>query len=118
DIGSGMWAAIGILASLWERQESGEGQWVDASLLDTVVSWQTYFAGNYFATGENPKPLGGAHPNIVPYQVFNASNGYFVLAVGNDSLWSTFLDAMEMKSLRDPSFKTNPDRVRNRDRLI
>lgn len=118
DIGSGMWATIGILTSLWERQRSGEGQWVDASLLDTMVSWQTYLAGNYFATGENPQPLGGAHPNIVPYQVFNASDGYFVLAVGNDNLWKSFVEAMNMESLKDPQFKTNPDRVKNRDKLI
>lgn len=118
DIGSGMWATIGILTSLWERQRSGGGQWVDASLLDTMVSWQTYLAGNYFATGENPQPLGGAHPNIVPYQVFNASDGYFVLAVGNDNLWKSFVEAMNMESLKDPQFKTNPDRVKNRDKLI
>lgn len=118
DIGAGMWAVIGILTSLWERQKSGEGQWVDASLLDTMVAWQTYLSANYFASGENPKPLGGAHPNIVPYQVFNASDGYFVLAVGNDNLWSKFVEAMEMERLEDPKFKTNPDRVMNRDILI
>ncbi|WP_269411515.1 CaiB/BaiF CoA transferase family protein [Lentibacillus daqui] len=118
DIGAGMWAIIGILTSLWERQRSGEGQWIDAALLDTMISWQTYLAGNYFATDKNPKPLGGAHPNIVPYQVFNASDGYFVLAVGNDSLWDKFVETMKMESLREPKFKTNPDRIKNRELLI
>src|SRR5699024_4593251 len=83
-----------------------------------MVAWQTYLARNYFATGDNPKPLGGAHPNIVPYQVFHASDGYFVLAVGNDNLWNTFVEAMDMKSLENPKFKTNSDRVENRNLLI
>ncbi|HET7578319.1 MAG TPA: CoA transferase [Bacillales bacterium] len=118
DIGTGMWAAIGILAALREREKSGEGQWVDTSLLDTMVSWQTYLAGNYFATGKNPEPLGGAHPNIVPYQVFSASNGYFILAVGNDQLWKRFIESMEMDILKESRFATNADRVRNRNELI
>lgn len=118
DVGAGMWAAFGIMVALWERESSGEGQWVDASLLDTMISWQTYLAGNYFATRQNPKPLGGAHPNIVPYQVFKASDGYFILAVGNDSHWNSFVKAMKMEVFEDPRFATNPDRVRNRDVLI
>ncbi|WP_240376844.1 CaiB/BaiF CoA transferase family protein [Bacillus piscicola] len=118
DIGSGMWAIIGILAALREREISGEGQWVDSSLLDTMVSWQTYLAGNYFATKENPKPLGGAHPNIVPYEVFKASDGYFILAVGNDSLWQRFLDVLGEDKFRDERFATNPQRVEHRDELV
>lgn len=118
DVGAGMWASFGILVALWEREKSNEGQWVDASLLDTIVSWQTYHAGNYFASNVNPKPLGGAHPNIVPYQSFKASDGYFILAVGNDSLWEKFVSAMNMKSLENQKFKTNPQRVENREELI
>jgi crotonobetainyl-CoA:carnitine CoA-transferase CaiB-like acyl-CoA transferase len=118
DIGAGMWATIGILAALRERELSGKGQWVDASLLDTIISWQTYLASNYFVTGNNPKPLGGAHPNIVPYQVFEASNGYFILAVGNDNLWKSFVNVMDMPVLHKNKFATNPDRVKNRKELI
>ncbi|HEX6922515.1 MAG TPA: CaiB/BaiF CoA-transferase family protein, partial [Bacillales bacterium] len=118
DIGAGMWATVGVLAALQEREKSGEGQWVDASLLDTMISWQTYLAGNYFATGKNPQPLGGAHPNIVPYQVFEGSDGYFILAVGNDQLWKNFKEAMDMDVLHESRFATNPDRVENRDELI
>ncbi|WP_085522076.1 CaiB/BaiF CoA transferase family protein [Tuberibacillus sp. Marseille-P3662] len=118
DIGAGMWATIGVLAALKERERSGVGQWVDASLLDTMISWQTYLAGNYFATGKDPKPLGGAHPNIVPYQVFGASNGHFVLAVGNDQLWQKFKAVMDLDILEDERFATNPRRVDNRDLLI
>lgn len=118
DIGTGMWAIIGILSALRERDISGEGQWVDASLLDTMVSWQTYLAGNYFATGEDPKPLGGAHPNIVPYQVFGASDGHFILAVGNDNLWKSFVEAMDEDILRDEKYATNPQRVEQRETLL
>jgi len=99
DIGTGMWAVIGILSALREREVSGLGQWIDTALLDTMVSWQTYLAGNYFATEENPKPLGGAHPNIVPYQVFEASDGYFILAVGNDNLWDAFVTNLNLDVL-------------------
>jgi formyl-CoA transferase/CoA:oxalate CoA-transferase len=118
DLGAGMWAAFGIMVALWERQKSNEGQWLDISLLDTVISWQTYLASNYFASGEDPVPLGGAHPNIVPYQVFEAQDGYFILAVGNDKLWRKFVQAMQMDIFEDEMFATNPKRVENRDKLI
>lgn len=118
DIGTGMWAIIGILAALRERDRSGKGQWIDVSLLDTIISWQAYFAGNYFATEEDPEPLGGAHPNIVPYQVFEASDGYFILAVGNDQLWQKCIDAINDDVLRDEKYATNPGRVKHREELV
>jgi crotonobetainyl-CoA:carnitine CoA-transferase CaiB-like acyl-CoA transferase len=118
DIGAGMWAVIGILSALMEREKSGEGQWIDVSLLDTMIAWQTYLAGNYFATKQDPQPLGGAHPNIVPYQVFKASDGYFILAIGNDQLWKKFVNVMDLPELNNHRFATNADRVRNRDELI
>ncbi|WP_231687896.1 CoA transferase [Bacillus sp. FJAT-27251] len=118
DVGTGMWAGFGILAALLERQKSGEGQWIDVSLLDTMISWQTYLAGNYFASGKDPEPMGTQHPNIVPYQVFEASDGHFILAVANENLWKKFVALMGMKALEDQRFKTNPDRVRNREELI
>jgi crotonobetainyl-CoA:carnitine CoA-transferase CaiB-like acyl-CoA transferase len=118
DVGTGMWAAFGILVALHERHRSGEGQWIDTSLLDTVVSWQTYLAGNYFASGKNPQPLGDAHPNIVPYQGFGASDGHFIVAVGNDQLWEKFVEVVGLRSLRDPKYATNPQRVEHREELI
>lgn len=119
DVGSGMWATIGILLALQSRHQTGVGQWVDASLMETLISWQTYLAGNYFATGVNPKPLGGAHPNICPYQVFPAEDGYFNLAVGNDTLWKKFCEVLELTHLTDdPRYSTNPKRVENRDILV
>jgi len=118
DVGTGMWAAFGILVALHERHRSGEGQWIDTSLLDTVVSWQTYLAGNFFASGNNPQPLGDAHPNIVPYQGFEASDGHFIVAVGNDSLWKKFVEVVGLRSLREPRYATNPQRVEHREELI
>lgn len=118
DVGTGMWAAFGILAALLERNKSGEGQWIDTSLLDTIVSWSTYHAGNYFASGEDPVPLGSEHPNIVPYQVFEAEDGHFILAVGNDKMWQTFLSAMKDETLEQEKYATNADRVRQRKELV
>ncbi|BCJ86010.1 CaiB/BaiF CoA transferase family protein [Effusibacillus dendaii] len=118
DVGTGMWAVIGILLALQARNKTGKGQWVDSSLLETMISWQTYLAGNYFASGKNPQPLGGAHPNICPYQVFPAADGYFNIAVGNDSLWRTFCKVMELDIVDDPRYATNPKRVENRDELV
>ncbi|SEM19447.1 CoA:oxalate CoA-transferase [Mesobacillus persicus] len=118
DVGTGMWAAFGILVALHERHQSGEGQWIDTSLLDTVVSWQTYLAGNYFASGKDPQPLGDAHPNIVPYQGFEASDGHFIIAVGNDGLWRKFVDVLGLQTLKDPKYNTNPNRVAHREELI
>lgn len=118
DVGAGMWAALGIMVALWEKQKSGRGQWIDISLLDTIIAWQTYLAGNYFASGEDPVPLGGAHPNIVPYQVFEAQDGFFILAIGNDQLWKKFVQVMKIDWFENEMFATNPDRVKNRDKLI
>lgn len=119
DVGAGMWAIIGILTALHHRDRTGEPQWVDASLLETMISMQTYIAGNFFASGKNPRPLGSAHPNICPYQAFPASDGYFNLAVGNDKMWRQCCEAIgEPQWAEDERFRTNPDRVVNRDVLI
>lgn len=118
DIGSGMWIAFGIMVALWERNQSGIGQWVETSLLDTIVSWQTYLANNYFASGEDPKPLGGEHPNLVPYQIFQASDGYFVIGVGTDKMWERLTNALDYKPLKNEKFKMNKGRVIHRDEVI
>jgi len=119
DVGAGMWAIIGVLTALHRRQTNPAAQWIDASLLETMISWQTYLAGNYFVSGEDPQPLGSAHPNICPYQAFPASDGYFTLAVGNDKLWALCCDAIEESQwANDPRFDTNADRVHHRNELI
>jgi crotonobetainyl-CoA:carnitine CoA-transferase CaiB-like acyl-CoA transferase len=118
DVGAGMWAAYGIMVALWARQSTGEGQWIDTSLYETLISWQTYQAGNYHASGELPRPLGTAHPNIAPYQAIKAQDGYLVIACGNDALWQKMVQACAIPFGDDPRFRTNADRVRHRDELI
>lgn len=118
DIGAGMWAAFGIMTALWSRERTGLGQWLDTSLYETLISWQTYVAGNYFATGEVPGPLGTAHPNIAPYQALRAQNGYLVVACGNDGLWEKMIQACHIPFGSEEKFRTNPERVRHREELI
>ena len=108
-----------ILAALYTREKTGRGQYVDVSMLDCQVSWLTYQAGNFFATGMSPKRLGSAHPTIVPYQAFETSSGYINVAVGSEKLWLNFCSAINHEELiRNPKYKTNRDRVEHRDELI
>lgn len=118
DLGTGMWAAFGIMVALWEREKSGKGQWIDAALLDTIVSWQTYQASSYFATNENPKPLGTEHPNIVPYQAFEASDGHFILAIATDKMWDDFINKIDIDTFKNKKTLTNEGRVNHREELI
>lgn len=118
DLGTGMWVAFGIMVALWERNKTGKGQWIDAALLDTVISWQTYLASSYFATGENPRPLGTEHPNIAPYQAFEASDGHFIVAIATDEMWRKFKEKIDIDILHDEKFDENKGRVTHRDKLI
>lgn len=119
DLVAGMWATIGILAALHEKTRTGRGQWVDISLLDGSVAWLTYVAGGYFASGDVPRRYGSAHPTIAPYQAFASSDGFVMIAVGNDRLWTRFTAALERPGLaEDARFSTNPLRVHHRDELI
>jgi crotonobetainyl-CoA:carnitine CoA-transferase CaiB-like acyl-CoA transferase len=123
DIGAGMWAAIGILAALRVRDVTGEGDHVDVSLLETMVSWQTYHAQGYLTAGKVPHPLGSAHPSIVPYQCFEASDGYFNLAVGNDAQWARVCDVLDEVTdgerwYRADRYASNTDRVGARGELV
>jgi formyl-CoA transferase/CoA:oxalate CoA-transferase len=118
DICAGMYAAFGILAALRVRDRTGRGQLVDAALLDGQVSWLTYNAGSYFATGESPGPLGSAHPSIVPYQAFRTSDGYINVAVGSEAIWGRFCAAIDPTLATDARYATNRDRVAHRPELI
>ncbi|MBE2999214.1 CoA transferase [Nocardiopsis sp. HNM0947] len=119
DLTAGMWATIGVLAALRERDRSGQGQWVDVSLLDGQIASLTYVAGGYFTTGNVPRRHGAAHPTIVPYQAFPTSDGRIMVAAGNDTLWKRFAAAIGLGHLTDePRFATNPDRVAHRDELL
>lgn len=119
DIAAGMWATIGILAAVHEKQRTGQGQWVDISLLDGSVAWLTYVASGYFASGKIPQRYGSAHPTIAPYQAFASSDGFVMVAVGNDALWRRFAVAIGREDLaNDERFAMNVSRVRHRDELI
>src|SRR5262245_45822624 len=109
DIVSGMFAAQGITAALLARERSGRGQFVDVSMLDSVVALLTYQAGILFATGTAPARLGNRHPTIVPYETFSASDGEFVLAIGNDDQWCRFTVVAGLTDVE--RFATNRQRV-------
>jgi crotonobetainyl-CoA:carnitine CoA-transferase CaiB-like acyl-CoA transferase len=119
DIATGMFAAIGILTALYHRQRTGKGQYVDASMLDGQVSWLTYQAGRYLASGLVPQRIGSAHPLIVPYQAFGASDGFINIAAGNDNLWMKFCEVAGLLDIaEDPKFATNAKRVENREEVV
>lgn len=119
DVIAGLNATIGILAALRAREATGRGQRVDATLFGSSVAALVNQASNYLVGGLVPAPMGNAHPNIVPYQVFHASDRPFVLAVGNDDLYRRACAAIGREDLAaDPRFGTNADRVRSRDALI
>ena len=119
DIMTGMYAGMAILAALHHRERTGEGQYIDVALFDTQLAWLVNAGMNYLVTNDAPRRYGTAHPNIVPYQVFPASDGYFMLAVGNDAQFKRFCDLAGAPELAaDPRFATNPARLENRDVLI
>ena len=101
-----MFAAYGVAMALFARERTGRGQEVDLAMLDTVAALLTYQAGNYFASGKVPARLGNRHPSIVPYETFSASDGDFVLAVGNDDQWRRFCAVAGLPE--DPRFRDQP----------
>jgi crotonobetainyl-CoA:carnitine CoA-transferase CaiB-like acyl-CoA transferase len=118
DITAGMNAFSGILLALLARQQTGEGQRVDVSLLDCQVSLLTYQAGIYFATGKNPDRLGNKHPSITPYETFEASDGHIIIACGNQGFWEKFCKLAGLEGLlADERFTTMKKRVENRAEL-
>ncbi|MBL4804311.1 MAG: CoA transferase [Alphaproteobacteria bacterium] len=119
DIMTGLNAAIGILAALNYRNEHGVGQHVDLALTDCTIASLTNIAQYYLTTGKPAPRLGNAHSTIVPYQAFEASDGFVILAVGNDSQFERFADFIGHDEwIEDPRFKTNAKRVENRDVLV
>jgi crotonobetainyl-CoA:carnitine CoA-transferase CaiB-like acyl-CoA transferase len=119
DLMTGMYAAVAVLAAIAERERSGKGQHVDMALLDTQVAMTANMAMNYLASGKPPGRAGNAHPNIVPYQTFEASDGHVIVAVGNDGQFRKLCQAAGCEALADdPRFATNPARVKHRDALV
>jgi formyl-CoA transferase/CoA:oxalate CoA-transferase len=119
DQGTGMWAAIGILAALHERERTGEGREVDVSLYETALGFMAYHLTGFLGAGAVPAPHGTAFPSIVPYQAFSASDGRLMIAAGNDRLFAALVDALGLPELAsDARFTTNADRVANREALV
>ena len=118
DIVCGMFAAYAVLVALYNRQETGQGQMIDTSLLDGQINLLTFQAGRYFATGEAPKAEGNRHPSVAPYQTFSARDGYVNIAVGNQNLWRRFCESLGLEHLiDDPRFAENSGRLANLDAL-
>ena len=118
DLFTGMIAYASITTALVARERSGRGQYLEASLLESLVAVMSYHATCYLATGQPPQPLGSAHPSVAPYQAFPTSDSYFVLGVANDGQWHRFCQALELTGLvEDPRFKHNVDRVKHRREL-
>jgi crotonobetainyl-CoA:carnitine CoA-transferase CaiB-like acyl-CoA transferase len=119
DIMTGMYATIAVCAALARRERTGAGQHLDLALLDTQVAVLSNQAMNYLATGEVPRRLGNAHPNIVPYQPFKTRDGDIILACGNDNQFGKFCEVADCRHLaRDARFVTNAKRVENRSELV
>ncbi|REL28087.1 CoA transferase [Thalassotalea euphylliae] len=119
DLMTGMYAVSGILAALYHREQTGAGQQLDIALLDSMVAMLANQGSNYLVSGNTPKPMGTAHPNIVPYQVFAVQDGHILLAVGNDQQFKKCCDVMGCPELAlSEKFATNSQRVANREVLV
>jgi crotonobetainyl-CoA:carnitine CoA-transferase CaiB-like acyl-CoA transferase len=119
DLVSGLYAVQGILAALYTRNATGAGQHVSISMYEAVASLLTFNASIFFATGNSPRRRGNEHPTIVPYETFEAADGWINLGVANDDLWHRFCGAAERADLKsDARFAKASDRVRNREELV
>jgi len=118
DLVSALYAVQGILYSLYYRERTGEGQYVDVSMLSSMASLLHLPGSVYIGTGENPRRLGNMHHSFAPYQLYVTKDGYINIACGNDSLWQSFCDAIALPELKfDPRFDKNKNRVKNSSEL-
>ncbi|MGN8119895.1 CaiB/BaiF CoA transferase family protein [Labrys sp. 22185] len=118
DVFTGVYAVVGVQAALRRREMTGLGGHVDMSLFDVQLAVLANQAMNYLASGKSPTRMGNAHPNIVPYQVFPASDGHIIIACGNDSQFVKLCGVLNIQdTAAHPDYLTNKDRVRNRDTL-
>ena len=118
DVMTGMYASTALLAALNARHTTGRGQFIDLSLFDSQLAWLINVGCAHLMTGETPVRLGNGHPTIVPYNAFEASDGRFIIAIGNDSQFRKFCVAAGAPALADdPRFLTNADRVKNREAI-
>ncbi|WP_293576011.1 CaiB/BaiF CoA-transferase family protein [Phaeobacter sp.] len=118
DVMCGMYACVGLLAALRHKEQTGEGQHVDIALVDAQIAWLINEGVATLNTGQNPKRRGNEHPSIVPYGLYETSDGHVILAVGNDAQFERFLSFLQLDGLaKDPRFATNPARLEHRDAL-
>ena len=118
DLFTGMYAAVSILAAISHRERTGQGQHIDCSLLDTQVAMLANQAANWLVGGEEPTRMGNNHPNVVPYRGYAVRDGHVIVAVGNDKQFARLCEVLEEEALAtDPRFRSNADRVRNREEL-
>jgi len=119
DMGSGMWTVIGLLSALLARTATGDGAQISTSLYETGLAWMTVPLASYKSSGEVVRPYGSGVAQIVPYQAFRTSDGWLMIAAGNDNLFRKLCKALDRDRLADaPEFATNRERVVNRNRLI
>ena len=117
DVLTGLFTCIGILGAIQHRNRTGEGQEIDISLFDSQLAGLVNVASNYLCSGMIPERLGNAHPNIVPYQVFAASDGDFIIAVGNDHQYRKLAILLEDEALLIDQYQKNSGRLQNKDEL-
>ena len=119
DLFTGMYSASAILAALFHRGRTGEGQRIDMALLDVQVAMLANLSSAYLCSGEIPQRMGNAHQAIVPYHVFRAADAFLIVAVGNDTQFARFCEVIgEPGFAADARFATNPGRVRHREELV
>lgn len=118
DMGAGMYAAIGILKALMDRQETGTGRRIDVSLLDTALSWMSPLIARYSMSGELPQRIGSAFASFSPYQVFSCKDGYVFIGASTDRFWKALCSLLQIDHLlNDIRFRTNENRVQHRQEL-
>ncbi len=119
DMGTGMWAALGIMAGLRQRESTGRGVEVTTALFDTTLMWVSYQAMGYLGSGEVPQPQGSGTAMIAPYQAFPTADGYAMIGAASDALFTRLAGALDAPELlREPRFADNPSRVRHRAALV
>ena len=119
DIFTGCYSVVGILAALTEREKTGKGCYVDTALVDSTVGVLANQALNYLVSGNIPKRIGNAHPNIVPYQEFPVADGHIIIATGNDKQFVKLCHVLGAPELaEEPAYKNNIGRLAHRDELV
>jgi crotonobetainyl-CoA:carnitine CoA-transferase CaiB-like acyl-CoA transferase len=117
-MGTGMYAAYGVLVSLFDREKTGQGRKIEANLLDTAISWMCHFIADYSISGELPSRMGSALSAFSPYQVFRTADKYVFVGISTERFWKAFCDEFALQEIyHDPRFRTNADRCRNREEL-